>query len=274
MVVDSSSSLPTHVAQDYGISVIPVTIQRGNETYRDGVDLSYERFYELLEQEPPLKTSQPSPGEFIEMYKSLSSQCDSIISIHVTAKASGTVQSASLARAALPEMDIEIVDSGTTSLSLGFIAMVAASAAKLGRQKREILHLVEDAKRRTEVFVGLASLSQLRRSGKIGLGQSLIASLLSIKPILTMREGMLEVCDRVRSYPRAIERVAELITEAAGHGTVKLGVVYSKALDEANRLAAVLQSRLRTSEVVVAEIGAALAVHGGPGMIGAAILRE
>ncbi len=274
IVVDSSASLPAYVAAQYGINVIPITIQRGNETYRDGIDLGYEQFYEMLEQQAPLKTSQPSPGEFIQMYRSLAKECESIISIHVTSKASGTVQAANLARAACDDLDIEVVDSETTSMSLGFLAIVAATAARLGKHKREILQAVEEAKKRIDVFVALPGLSQLRRSGKIGLGQSLIGSLLSVKPILTMRDGMLTVCERVRTYPKARERVADLICEAAGRGSVRLAVVYSKTLDEAQRLAEMLQLRLKVSEVIMAEIGAALAVHGGPGMIGAAIMRE
>lgn len=274
IVVDSSASIPQYLAAKYGITVVPVTIQQGTRTYKDGQDLTTDQFYELLEQDPPLKTSQPSPGDFITAYKTLKSKVQSIISIHVTAKASGTCQSASLAKAALPDMDIEVVDSGTTSMALGFIVIAAACAARLGRTKQEILRAVEDAKKRVQVYVTLTTLTQLRRSGKIGAGLSLIGSLLSIRPVLTMREGMLEVCDRVRTYPRAFERVVELVTEAAGESTVKLAVIYSKTREEAQRLADVLQSRLRCSEVLTCDIGAALAVHGGPGMVGAAIMKE
>jgi DegV family protein with EDD domain len=273
IVVDSSASLPPWLAEKYGITVVPVTIQRGASTYRDGCDLTTEQFYDLLAKDPPLKTSQPSPGDFITAYRSLKSRFQSIVSIHVTAKASGTCQAAMLARTALPEMDIEVVDSGTTSMALGFIAIAAACAASVGRTKQDILRVIQSAKERVHVYVALSTLNQLRRSGKIGLGQSLIGSLLSVKPVLTMREGMLEVCDRVRTYPRAFERVVDLIVDAAGESTVKLAVIYSKTRAEAVRLASVLQTRLKCSEVFTCDIGAALAVHGGPGMIGAAIMK-
>jgi len=274
IVVDSSASLPSWLAEKYGITVVPVTIQQGTRTYRDGRDLTTEQFYDLLSKEPPLKTSQPSPGDFIGAYKALKAKFHSIVSIHVTAKASGTCQSALLAKAALPDMDIEVLDSGTTSMALGFIAVAAACTAGLGKTKQEVLQAVENAKKRVHVYMAISTLTQLRRSGKIGLGQSLIGSLLSVKPVLTMREGMLEVCDRVRTYPRAFERVVELISDAAGESTVKLAVIYSKTRGEALRLAGALQARLKCSEVLTCDIGAALAVHGGPGMIGAAIMKE
>jgi DegV family protein with EDD domain len=262
------------LAASQGISIIPISIERGTEVYHDGVDLSYESLYQMLDREPILKTSQPSPGEFIELYKGLSTRFHDIISIHVTSRASGTMQAAILARESLPDLSIEVVDSGTTSMALGFIAMAAAAAAKVGRRKEEIMRVIEDAKRRADIYVAIPVLTQLRRSGKIGMGQAFIGSLLSVKPVLTMRGGMLEVCDRVRTYPRAVDRVVELVTTAAGGSRVKLAVLYSKTRDEASRLAEVLESRLKVTESIITELGAALAVHGGPGILGAAIYRE
>jgi len=274
IVTDSSCSLPPEIVKQYEIVVVPVSIQIGDRSFSDGVDLSPNEFYARIESGSMVTTSQPSPGEFLKVYRALSERVNTIISIHVTGRASGTVQAAHLARQAVPSVDIEVVDSGFTTMALGFMAMESARAALLGWTKEEILRLIEDLKSRIHVFAALPTLTYLRRSGRVGAGQALIASVLSVKPILSMANGVLEVVDRVRTYPRALTRMIELAERAVGDHPVRLSVLYTKTREQALGFAGELERRLRcVGETIVTEMGTALAVHGGPGMLGVAVMK-
>ena len=269
IVTDSSSSLPLELAREYGIHVVPINVQFGAETFKDGVELSHDEFYLRLEAGGVAKTSQPSPGDFIDVYSRLAGEVDHIISIHVTAKASGTVQSATLAASVIGGTSIDVVDSETTSMALGFIAILAAEAARLGRSAEEVLRVIEAAKKRVYAFAALPTLAYLQRSGKVGVGQALIAAVLSVKPILTMKDGLLQVIDRVRTYPKALARMVELCEQAVGSKPVRLAIVYGKTREEGLRLAESIRHRFRLKhEPIVTEIGPALASHGGPGILG------
>jgi DegV family protein with EDD domain len=273
IVTDSTASLPRKLVESLGIVEVPISIQFGRDTYREGVDIDPETFYRRLELELPT-TSQPPPADFIHAYRGLVERVRTIISIHVTGKASGTVQSAHLARQTFPDSDIEVVDSGFTSMALGFMVLEAARAALAGASKDEVMRVITDARERISPYIAIPTLSFLRRSGRVGAGAAVVGSMLSIKPILTMRDGLVEAIERVRTYPRALARVAELTEEAARGRRVRLAVIYSRAQEEARRFCQDLQRRLHVvDEPIVTEMGAALAVHGGPGMIGAVTYR-
>lgn len=275
VVTDTSSSIDAATADSLGISLVPINIQFGSQTFRDGVDIDLDEFYRRLDGGELATTSQPSPGDFLSVYKRLAGTTRAIISVHVTGKASGTIQSARLAQESLPEVDIQIVDSGQTSMGLGFMAMEAARATLAGMRKDEILRIIEDARSRVNVFAALPTLKYLARSGRIGAGQALLASALSIKPILTMRDGLLEAVERVRTYPRALTRMADMAVEAASNGPVKVAVLHTRARQEAVVMLDRLRDRLNLSgEPMVMDMGVALASHGGPGMIGVATLRQ
>ncbi len=274
VVTDTSSSIPRALAQSMGISLVPISIQFGNQTYRDGVDIDLDEFYRRQELGEIASTSQPSPGDFLETYQQVARWARTIISIHVTGKASGTVQSANLARASLPDVDIRVVDSGFTSMGLGFMAMDAARAALAGAGRDQIMELIDDMRGRISVFAALPTLRYLARSGRVGRGQALLASALSIKPILTMKDGVLEAVDRVRTYPRALRRMAALASDAAGDGQVSLAVLYTRTRDQAGRFALEIRDHFNLeSEPQVVDMGVALATHGGPGMIGVATFK-
>lgn len=240
----------------------------------EGIDLTTDDFYVRLGRGEQPITSQPAPGEFVRAYQAALARFKTVVSIHVTGKASGTVQAAGLARRSLPAADIEVVDSGLTSMALGFVVLEAARAAVTGCSKDEVLRAIADAKARVFPYIAVPTLTYLRRSGRVGAGMAVLGSLLNIKPILTMKDGLVTAVDRVRTYPKALARVTELLEETSRGRKVRLAVVYSKVHDEACRFAE-LERRLHVEdEPIVTEIGAALAVHGGPGMLGAVIYRR
>ncbi len=271
VITDSSAGLPQELARKFNISVVPISIQFGSETFRDGVDLDTRTFYAKLRGDVLPKTSQPSPGEFARVYKEALREFSSIVSVHVTAKASGTVQSARLASDMFPEADITVVDSGLTSMGLGFLALAGARVAKLGRKRSEVLRAIEEARERIAVYVALPSLEFLRKSGKVGAGQALLASLLSINPILTMKDGLLQVAERARTFPRALGRILELVEGRVGRRPVRLAVLHADALTQAKEYCARVVRALNCVEAHVVEIGPALAVHAGAGLLGMAV---
>lgn len=273
IVTDSSASLPRDLVEEHGITVVPLTIQIGDRSHLDGVDLEAKEFYRCLEGGPWPTTSQPSPGTFIDIYGRLLERAETIISIHVTGRASGTCQCARLATAMFPDRDIEVVDSQYTSMGLGFMALEAARAARLGLSKGEILALIGNVRSRLNLFGIIPGLSYLQRSGRVSLGKALLGSLLHIRPIITFRDGLVEVCDRVRSSSAAITRLFELMESAVGTARVRMAVVHTNALEQAEELAAEVRRRFNCEDVIITDAGPALAVHGGPGILGLVSLR-
>ncbi len=274
IVTDTTCSIPKELADHYEILQVPISIQFGQDSYREGEDITAEEFYEKLGRGDVPTTSQPAPGDFIAAYQRLVGKVQSIISIHVTGKSSGTVQAAALAGETLPDEDITVVDSGFTSMALGFMVLEAARRARCGCGKEEVLCAIEVTRDRIVPFMAVPTLEFLRKSGRVGTGMAVLGSLLAIKPILSMKDGLVTAVDRVRTYPKALNRLSELAETAARGHKVRLAVVYARVQDEARRYCQQVQRRLSVvDEPIVSEIGAALAVHGGPGMLGIIIQK-
>lgn len=273
IVVDSTASLPPQVAEEHGITIIPVAIQIGDQTYDEDVTITKAEFYRALEEGSRPLTSQPAPGTFYRIYQDLVEQASSIISIHLTAKHSGTVQSARLAAEMFPEADIEVVDSQFTSAAMGLLALVAAKAARLGHTKSEILRAIDEARERISVYVCVPTLEYLRRSGRVSFAQAALADLLAVKPILTMRDGWLQVAEKVRTYRRALERAVSLVEERVGKAAVQVAIVHANAPEAAEDFRRQVEAKLNVVNTIVSDIGSALAAHGGPGMLGLACLK-
>lgn len=268
IVTDSSASLPAEAAQAHGIAVVPLNVQFGTQSYADGRDITAPVMAERMNRGETPTTSQPAPGVFAELYRSLKDEADAIISLHVMGSASGTVGTAKLATTLCPDQDITVFDSGTVSMGLGFMAIAAARAAALGQARDEILTMLEDARSRVHVFVALPTVTHLVRGGRVTRGAGLLASLLAIKPILSLTSGAVEVIDKVRTFPRALDRLADLMERAVGKRRVRLAVMHGNCLEGARAWFEGIRERFSATEVVYADAGSALMVHGGPGMIG------
>ncbi len=269
IVTDTTCSIPKELIDRFGIVEVPINIQFGRHSYREGEDMTPDEFYEQLEKGDMPTTSQPAPGDFIAAYQRLADKVQSIISIHVTGRSSGTVQAARLASETMPHKEITVVDSGFTSMALGFMVLEAARHAMAGHSKEEVLAAIEGTRERIIPFMAVPTLEFLRKSGRVGTGMAVLGSLLAIKPILSMKDGLVTAVDRVRTYPKALHRLSELAEEAARGHKVRLAVVYARMQDEARQYCHRVQKRFHVvDEPIVSEIGAALAVHGGPGMMG------
>lgn len=206
IVTDSTADLPKELASKHEIAVVPLkVIFNDEEPLRDGVDIETEQFYRRqVEKKEYSRTSQPAPAEFYKVYSELSAGGGSIISIHLSSTLSGTCQSARTAREMLPEADIDVIDSKSASMGLGLIVLEAARAAGDGKTKKEILGLVNKMISSAQVYFVVDTLEYLARGGRIGKAQALLGTILSIKPLLCLKEGLVEPLEKIRGKSRAI----------------------------------------------------------------------
>jgi DegV family protein with EDD domain len=273
IVTDSSAGLPAELCRELGIEVVPATVHFGADTFVDGVDPA-PAFYQRLSESPePPTTSTPSPGAFLELYQRVSHEATTIISIHLMETKSTLVNVARMAAQMLPEADIRVVDSRTTTLGLGLLAIAAARAAQIGMAAAGILAELERLIPRVHVYAAIPDLKQLRRSGRVSLGQALIAGALGIKPILYIGGGVAEVVGKVRGWSQAVERTVEMALEKAGPARVALAVVHTNAEEQAYQLLAAIRGKFRVAEVLVADAGTAVASHAGAGALGVVTLQ-
>ena len=268
VVTDSAASIPRQMQEQYGVSVVPIWIQVSDRTYREREDISTEEFYGMMQGEQIPCTSSPPPGEFVKVYRQLAARFKEILSIHITAKASATYQAAKMAAESIHEAKVTVYDSGTVSMGTGFMVLEAAKAALGGLKVEEIIPKLDAIKDRVHAFVAIPTLQYLRKSGRVSQGQSILGSILSVKLVLELKDGILRVVDKVRRYPRALERVVELASSAVGGAPSRVAVMHANCPDEALRLCERVRERINVKELVVGDVGAALAVHGGPGMTG------
>ena len=269
VVTDSTSDLPPQVADELAITVVPAQVQFGTEIYRDGVDLSFSEFYRKLEEGPILpKTSPPSPGDFTAVYQRLSQEADAIVSVHVAAKLSATCDAARLA-AAGTECPVCVVDSQSASMACGLLAIIAAKAAKQGASMEEVEELVKDAVPRTITYGMFDTLEYLYRGGRIGRAQAFLGAVLKIRPILAIRGGEIVPVERVRTRPRAIDRLCSIVQE--GGAAEELSVMDSTSPEDAENLVERLSSYFPAERMYRAKIGPVMGTYVGPRSLGLAV---
>lgn len=273
VVTDSTADLPPHVAEELGVSIVPLMVVFGDKAYRDGMDLSSAQFFEQLTQSSVLPTtSQPSVGAFQETYGKLARETKEIVSIHISSKASGTVEAALRARETIAEGPrIEVVDSLSASMGLGLIVMAAARAAKAGASLDDVAELARSMVPRVHVFALLETLEYLRRGGRIGRAQAFLGSVLNLKPILGLRDGEVHPVARVRTRQKAIDKMFEL---AMAHDNIaEAAVLHSTTPADGEALARRVSARLPGVPVHTGHIGPVIGVHGGPGIMGIIVVQ-
>ncbi len=274
IVTDSSCDLPQEIIQKYRITVIPLFINVGDQSYLDGIDLSHQEFYERLPGfKPAPKTAAPGPEVFLKVFELLASEgATEILSIHVSTKLSAIVDIARTAVKETTRLPVTIFDSRQLSLGTGFQVLAAAQAAAEGRSLSEILSMLEEQIRRTHVFAALDTMEYLRRSGRVNFAISALGTLLQIKPFMKMYNGE-PTAERVRTRKGAMKRLVELLEEYGPYE--KVALLHSHALQRAEALLLEVRSLLPEGDIMVEEITPVLGAHIGPGVIGfACISRE
>ncbi len=272
IVTDSTADLPQAITSDLNIEVVPLKIHWEDTTYLDGVDLHPEEFFEKLPSAVSLPTtSQPTPGEFESVYRRLS-EAEGIVSIHLSGKLSGTIQSAELAQREVRDgPDIVIVDSLAASLGLGLVAIAAAEAARDGASLSEVAALARSLVSRVHIVFLVDTLKYLEKGGRIGKAQAFLGTLLSVKPILTVRDGEVHPLERVRTMGRAMDRFTDLL--ASFPNPERQAVMHTTSPTEAEALARRLKPRSPDRDVLVSRIGPVLGTYLGPGAIGAVVIE-
>lgn len=271
IVTDSTCDLPAGRLAEIGAAIVPININFGTREYHEGEDLSYADFYRLVDELGQVPTtSQPSPGRFAAVYRQLAAQgATTILSLHVTGKLSGTVQSATMAAAMVKDVvDVRVFDSLAGSAGTGFMVLEAMELIEQGAGPEAILARWTDIRGSLRIFFALDTLKYARMSGRVGALQSTLASLLQVKPIIVLNEGMLDLGERVRTRRAAMDRLLALAAETAGDQAVNLAVVHAEAQKAAEDLLAAAQARLNCQRTFVARLATSLVANLGPGTVG------
>jgi len=271
IVTDSTADIPSALAKELGITVVPLYLRFGNETYRDRIDITEDEFYQRLVNDPiHPSTSQPTPQDFANVYRELSQQADGIVSIHISSKLSGTCDSALKAKEMVAtECPVEVVDSEMVSMEQGLIAIEAVTIANSGKGLQQVVEEVKQLISSTHVLVLFDTLKYLAKGGRIGKAKSLLGSVLNVKPILTIKDGEFVPVGQVRSRSKGIERLFDFAKDA--NDIEDLAVVHSTTPDEAQVLADRIGAIFDKDRIRLARIGPTLGVHAGPGALAVAL---
>ena len=276
IVVDSTAYIPQALVEQYNINVIPLLVNWSGESLRDNVDITPDVFYKRLEtaKEMP-STSQPSAGEFYDLYSKVAEEADSIVSIHISSELSGTVASAHAAAKLMEDFPIEIVDSKSTSMGLGFMALAAARAVDNGANTKEVADVARALIPEVRVVFVVDTLEFLHRGGRIGGASRLFGSMLSIKPLLELQEGKIEALEKVRTKRKAVQRLLDIAVEACvGKSKIHAAVANASTPQEAQSVADELQKRLHPAELYIVDMSPVIGTHTGPGALGIAWYAE
>jgi DegV family protein with EDD domain len=267
IVTDSTADLPPGVAEELDITVVPLYVRFGDKLYRDRVDISEDEFYDRLVHDPVHPgTSQPTPNDFAFVYRNLAKEADGIISIHISNKLSGTCGSALSAKQLVDSpCPIEVIDSLWTSIALGLIAMKAAAGAKAGKGLQELVQEINSLIPNIHYLGFFDTLKYMQIGGRIGKAQSLMGSMLNVKPLLTLKDGEFLPAGRVRTYSKAKERLFEFVKD--GGMLENALVVHSTTPDEAQAMADRFSSLIDSKKILIARLGPVLGVHAGPGTL-------
>jgi DegV family protein with EDD domain len=276
IVTDTDSSLPAAVAAQFGIQQVPINIHFGEETFRSGVDIDDVEAFVRIDRDGKLPTtSAPTPGQFVEAYQAaFDAGATSVLCFCVSAEISGTYNAALTARELLPDYDITVVDSRTLSMGQGFMVLAAAEAVREGASKDEAIAAAESLRERTYVYAALATLKYLAMSGRVGHLAAGMANLLNIKPVLTVKDGKLDMLEKVRTQQKAWNRTIELTVESLGGRPIeRMGIIHVNAPEKAREFEARLREHLSCpDDVITAEFTPGLAIHSGTGIVGVVVV--
>lgn len=270
IVTDSTAYIPQSLIGDYPITVLPQVLVWGNETFRDGVDIQPVEFYKRLKNTTIMpSSSQVSPAEFEKAFRELLAQGYEVLAITVSTLLSGTMDSALHAKAALEGQPIELVDSLTTAMAMGFQVLAAAKAAARGASLAECKRVAEAARECTGVVITVETLEFLHRGGRIGGGTRFLGTALNIKPILELTGGRLEPVEKVRTRRKALARLVELVGERAGaHKPLKISILHANAREDAEYLLQQVSSTYQVVEGTITDVSPVVGTHAGPGTVG------
>ncbi len=270
IVMDSAGDIPAKWLEEFDIQVIPINIHFLDKTYLQGVDLTNEGFYQLVDESGVIpKTSQPTPHQFTEFYRRIAEPGDTILSIHVTSKLSGTYESAELAARELQdEFNVIPFDSMGGSAGQGYQCREAREMDRQGCSVEQILKRLDFIRRKTEIILTLDTLDYARMSGRVKTLQAALASLLNVKPMIVLKDGFLDMQDKVRTRRKAIERMLEEMKARIGDQLVNMAVVHARDLESGQALFERVKKDFNHKHLIMTELSIGIAANLGPGTVG------
>jgi fatty acid kinase fatty acid binding subunit len=275
IVTDSASDLPPAAAAAAGITVVPLVVSFGPQTFKAGVDLSIDEFWRRMTapDAPFPTTAAAGPGEFKAAYeKAFADGAEAVVSVHVAGSLSATLKSAEIAKGMLANREIHIVDSGSASMGEGILAQMGSEMAAQGTSAAEIARVLDDRKKDLDLYVALDTLEYLKKGGRISGARAAIGTFLSVKPIITIRDGVVETADKPRTRSKARERTIELLVQRP---IERLAVLFTPPADADSfrkELVGRAGPQLAPKHVSVQQVGASVGPHIGPGCVGAVVL--
>lgn len=270
IVTDGAADILPEWKTEYGIEMIPVNILFGEKSYLQNEELDNEGFYKLVDETKRVpKTSQPSPHQFVEFYRKVAKKGDTILSIHVTAKLSGTYASAIAAAEEVKDVfKVFPIDSMSGSLGIGLMCREARKLERSGKSADEIVKYIEEIRNKVRVILTLDTLEYARMSGRVKTLQAALASVLNVKPIAVLRNGDLAMAERVRTRKAALDRVIEMAKEEFGDKPIYLAVVHARDLNSGQMLLEDAKKHFNHRETMISDLSISVAANLGPGTVG------
>jgi DegV family protein with EDD domain len=278
VLTDTTASIPDELARELGIEIVPYYVHRGLETLRDMVDVRPAEFAEWLKGAAKLPTtSNPAPGDYLIGLRNLAERVNRIVVLTMTSKGSGGYQSCRAAVELLgeqfPEVRVEVVDTLQVAMSQGWAAIESARAALAGLSFEGVVEQAREVARKGMMIQTADTLRYLYMGGRIGKAQHLVATLLNIKPLIGMQDGVIVALGTTRSRLKAYRRMVELVQQHVGEGArIKVAFTHVAAREQLERLQALVAERFECVETIVTELSPALVVHTGPGTVGLSVL--
>ena len=279
IVTESVACLPKDLAKKYGVLVVPLPVIIGGQVYYDGVDITPGEVYELQRKRKVLPTtSAASPSEIIQVYRTASEKANAILHLSLSSKLSMAFDSArqakEMAKEAIPGVEIEVLDTRTAAGAQGFLVLAAAQVAASGGSLTQAIQAVEQLAPKVHIFITVDTLHFLAKGGRVPKAAAWAGSLLSIKPILQVAEGEALPFERIRTKPKAIKRLLEIMEKRAGQKGVHVNLMHAGVPEEAEELKKQLLARFDCAELYVTEFTPVMGVHTGPGLVGLAFYSE
>ena len=269
IITDTTSCLSPEFARKHDIPIIPQVINFGNDSFLEGVNISIAEFMRRLQTSPELpKTAAPPPELFVKEFARLVPMDESILCIHPSLEVSGTVRSAQVAAQEFPDADIRIIDTRLVASPLATLVQKAAEWAEGGLGANVIEARLRDMMTHGRIYFLVATLEYLAKGGRIGGAAALVGSVLQIKPLLTFRDGKVDVFERERTHRRALERLQELVVSQISPENGYLSVLQAGVPEQGQALANSLEARLDLKDVPIYDMPPAIVTHGGPGILG------
>lgn len=275
VVTDSVAMLPDELAREHQIGVVPILLNVGDRSYRDGIDITTSEFYQLLRTSDELPTtSAPSVGEFINAFETALAHAETVVAVHVSARLTSVHRIATMAAQSIPEHQVHIIDSQSATMAQGFIALAAARRAREGGDLPEVVRAAERARSNIRFFAFLETMEYLRRGGRVHGAVALMGNAIQLKPIVHIVDGEVASLARPRTRRKATQTMIDLMAREVGDRPVRAAVLHADCLTDAEELRDRMHDLFDCLELYVTEMTPVMGTHTGPGLLGLAYQLE